>query len=72
MSGYGEMMIHESREKEYSTHTCPNCKGIVTVAAYIERGFSDHEILKCPNCNAEIREIRADMGYKILSFVPTK
>jgi Zn finger protein HypA/HybF involved in hydrogenase expression len=55
-------------EKEYHILNCPDCKIEITLAANIHRGFSDHEDIYCPQCKKYITEIRADMGYEIVSI----
>lgn len=51
--------------------TC-RCGTKVIVETTIERGFSDHEMVVCPECKNNICEIRADMGYQILEIKKPK
>jgi len=55
-------------EHTYITLTCSSCKAIISITTNDILGFSDHEKVICPNCQADLGEIRADLGYEITSI----
>lgn len=45
---------------------CPECGLKIYVIAKIQRGYSDHEDVTCPECNYFVQNIRADWGFDII------
>ncbi|MHB8126185.1 MAG: hypothetical protein ACYDEJ_11185 [Desulfitobacteriaceae bacterium] len=52
----------------FHTLKCLNCNKTLEVKAFMNSGFSEHEMVICPICKSDVDEIRADNGYRILNI----
>ncbi len=48
------------------TLSCAKCDKTYVYEVTIQRGFSDHCDVSCPNCKAHLGEVRCDMGSPTL------
>ncbi len=59
-------------ERELNYKDCTDCGLRIIISSKIQRGYSDHEDVYCPNCKRNLGEIRADMGFEIIRTEPLK
>lgn len=50
---------------EWLDMVCPDCGSELTVVAVNDNRVPDFEIVICPVCEAKVKKIRADIGYRI-------
>lgn len=56
-------------ENERRELKCNECGTKLKISTTIQRGYSDHEDVYCPECNSFIERIRADWGFKIKEVI---
>ena len=54
----------------YYSRYCEKCDKTIVIKASRVEGFSDYENVSCPDCKADLGEIRADEGYDIVGKKP--
>ncbi|HOV42371.1 MAG TPA: hypothetical protein PLE01_00435 [Syntrophothermus lipocalidus] len=50
---------------EWSDMVCPDCGSKLTVVAVNDNRVPDFEVVICPVCEAQVKRIRADIGFRI-------
>ncbi|HHV77329.1 MAG TPA: hypothetical protein GXX39_08175 [Syntrophothermus lipocalidus] len=52
-------------ELQWLDLVCPDCRSELTVVAVNDNRVPDFEVVICPVCEAQVKRIRADIGYRI-------